>query len=481
MTRRKTIRAEYFYHHAKCPHRVYLDMHGDRAERAEVSPFVELLWERGIQHEEEVIEAIRRDRPLETVEAEDLEAAFQKTYALMHRGAELIYQGVLIDGNRIGRPDLLERTAGPSDLGSYHYVPMDIKAARGTAESGDVKKAYAHQVLFYCDLLEAVQGYRPPVGKIINIDHEELQFDAGDYAGTYPVVKAEIETIAMGARQTELVLAGHCKQCHWFQKCWKEAEESDDLTRVFYLGKVKRGFREQGVTTVKELTEIREDEFLGPRKVTGVGKVSLRKFIRRAQVLRSGKPSIRGPLDLPDAGHEVYFDVEDDPTQDLVYLYGFLEGAEYAPILAALPDQDEQAFREFLVHLRGLPEDAVIYHYGNHEVTVFGRLVEKYSVGDEELEWFKEVAQDLYRTVEQSTDWPLTFYGLKEIANYLGFQWSAEDSSGANSIVWYNEYLADPETNKHIIEKIILYNREDCEALRYVKAYLAGQWKLPAG
>ena len=48
-----TITAQDLYNYTKCAHRVYLDAHGDPAERSEVGEFVRLLWEMGLQTERE--------------------------------------------------------------------------------------------------------------------------------------------------------------------------------------------------------------------------------------------------------------------------------------------------------------------------------------------------------------------------------------------------------------------------------------------
>jgi hypothetical protein len=56
--------------------------------------------------------------------------------------------------------------------------------------------------------------------------------------------------------------------------------------------------------------------------------------------------------------------------------------------------------------------------------------------------------------------------GLKEIADYLGFNWSDPASSGLQSIMWRQEWehLRDPILK----EKLIRYNLDDCEALSAV-------------
>ena len=96
------------YNYCHCAHRVYLDANGDPALKSEVSPFVQLLWEKGLQTEREYIARLGID---DFVDLQGLspEVAWAETQRLMQEGAQLIYQGCLIHEGRIGRPDLLLR------------------------------------------------------------------------------------------------------------------------------------------------------------------------------------------------------------------------------------------------------------------------------------------------------------------------------------------------------------------------------------
>lgn len=49
------ITAAMLYNLVQCPHRPTMDLFGDPARRDEVSPFVQLLWEKGTAYEKEVI------------------------------------------------------------------------------------------------------------------------------------------------------------------------------------------------------------------------------------------------------------------------------------------------------------------------------------------------------------------------------------------------------------------------------------------
>ena len=88
----------------------------------------------------------------------------------------------------------------------------------------------------------------------------------------------------------------------------------------------------------------------------------------------------------------------------------------------------------------------------------------------EDVEWLydKSRAIDLYfDAILKYTDWALSSYSLKAIAQYLGFKWRDETPSGALSIQWYNEYLKTGD--KKILERILLYNEDDCIATMVIK------------
>ena len=52
------ITASMLYSLVTCPHRVSMDLYADPAERDDVSPFVQLLWDRGAAHEKQIVAGI---------------------------------------------------------------------------------------------------------------------------------------------------------------------------------------------------------------------------------------------------------------------------------------------------------------------------------------------------------------------------------------------------------------------------------------
>ncbi len=473
------ISATSFYNYSKCHRRVYMDLYGNPEEKGEYSEFLELLWERGVQIEREIIDQIRQQRLLTVVDGKAGEETFKQTLDLMKNGAELIYQGVLVHGDVIGRPDLLERTDGSSQLGDYHYVPCDIKSGRATedADSDEIKEHYANQMLLYAELLEKIQGHRPDTGKIIDNQGQVTVFEVDDYADDYGETRAAVHAIVYERNEPEPIIGGICKDCVWQQPCLKWAETRQDPTLLSHLGKQKYQLRERGVATIQDVSKIDIQAFLSPPyKIKGAGEVKLTQWKRRAQVWLSGKPLVYTVPKFKPAPREIFYDIEGDPTLDHVYLHGFIrrDGSEsggYKYILATHPDDEEKAARELWDYLEKLEEGSVIYHYGSYEKSKIRRLQEKYGLPADVVEKFDQLRTDLYQVIKQSSDWPLSSYSIKPIAKHLGFRWTSEDASGANSIAWYAGYRKNPKDGE-LLQKILTYNREDCEAMIVVKDWL---------
>ena len=252
----KRVTAEDLYNYVKCSHRVYLDGNGDPQEKGQVNLFVKLLWEKGLQTEEEYLQIVS-DREVIDLSNEGVKEAWPETLRYMGKGAELIYQACLKHGQHAGRPDLLfKHTDASSELGSYYYEPIDIKAGRGW-ETRDgkyrkFKKRYAFQILFYQMLLGSIQGYVPPFGRIINVEKEIEEFDPLIFEEEFNSSLTQVEKLIRGEETSEPVLGSHCFQCEWFRHCRTWVDRTSDPTAIFFVGKNKFRLKQVGLKKVKK-------------------------------------------------------------------------------------------------------------------------------------------------------------------------------------------------------------------------------------
>lgn len=476
----KRITAQDLYNYTKCLHRVFLDSNGDPTEKSEVSSFVKLLWEVGLQTERDYISSLG-DQEITDLQHLAVEPAFQSTLSAMEQGAPVIYQGCLIHENFVGRPDLMvKREDGVSRFGPFLYEPIDIKAGKGWEESESKKRKfkehYAFQILFYRFLLEKIQGTVPPGGRIINVDKEIEAFDPDPFEERFAQAMQEVQRLVSGEVSSEPVLGSHCTMCGWFTRCYRWVKAESDPTGLFFVGKQKFAMKEVGLRTIADIAVMQVDDYLAPPlKIPRMGKKSLDRMKERAQVALDGKPVIRPGYTFPEVDREIYFDIEDDPTRGVVYLFGFVicepgRSARYEYLWAKQPEDEEQTVRAFWTFLQSCG-NVVFYVYSHKERTTLKQLMERYGLDADTFESYKVKEYDLYQQlIVDYSDWPTFSYGIKHIAKWIGFQWRDLDPSGANSIAWYNDYLQDP-ANAGLRQRILDYNEDDCYAMLAIKRH----------
>ncbi|HIN34069.1 MAG TPA: TM0106 family RecB-like putative nuclease [Nitrospirales bacterium] len=467
------------YNFTKCLHRVYLDSNGNPEEKGEVSPFVKLLWELGLQTEEKYLKTLG-DIQYSDLQDFSIDEGAAETLRLMYEGVPLIYQGVLKDAIYVGRPDLLmKRFDRPSRFGDYCYEPIDIKAGMGWEERGNSKRFkdhYAFQMLFYSMLLERLQGTALETGRIINVEGEIEEFVVADFRAAFEAGLEEVKQLVSGSQTSEPVLGSHCSLCGWHNRCERWVNKQSDPSGLFYVGKVKFQMKEAGLRTISDIAAMDIKEYtLPPRKIRGLGEASLHRMKTRAQVMLDGAPLIRTGYTLPTGKREIYFDIEDDPTRNLTYLFGVLikdRGVEspFQYFVARHPDEEERTVRDFWTFLAEAGE-AVYYVYSHKERTTLRQLMDRYQLDENVFDHYVASEYDLYsKLVVPYSDWPTHSYGIKNIAKMLGFQWRDTDPSGVNSISWYNEHLQHPE-DESSLQRIIAYNEDDCRAMVAVKDF----------
>src|SRR5262249_25903329 len=129
---------------------------------------------------------------------------------------------------------------------------------------------------------------------------------------------------------------------------------------------------------------------------------------------------------------------------------------------------EEKIWRSFLDVLRSI-DNPVLIHYGEYETSFLKRLASRYPSQAEDTAYVDgliERAVNLLATTYAQIYFPTYSNGLKEVARYLGFEWSHPSSSGLHSVIWRQQWeeTGDPS----IKQAIITYNKEDCEALELV-------------
>ncbi len=490
------ITASMLYNLVQCPHRVTMDLFGDATQKDAISPFVQLLWERGQAFEREVIETL--EIPCVNLRDDPAQERERLTTEAMANGADLIYGGRISADNLLGQPDLLRR-AGTG------YIAGEIKSGAGLEGStggtdGRPKKHYAVQLGLYTDILERLgfSGGRTPF--VWDVHGEEVVYDLDapqsqrNPTTLWEIYQSSLQSargIVAQEQETLPALAGTCKLCQWRSACAARLEELDDLTLIPELGRSRRDALQPYFATVRQLAEADLSPLMrgGKTVISGISPKMLHKFQERArlQVQPNAAPYLREPVELPPAGLELFFDVETDPMRSICYLHGFVErrGGDnsterYVAFLAEepTPREEERAFAEAWAYVRA-SKPCAIYYYSPYERTTWRGLQKRYphvaTEAEIEAMFASGTAIDLYHHVVRSrTEWPTRDHSIKTLATYLGFEWRDPDPSGAASVEWYHQWT---ETGDSAVrDRILEYNEDDCIAMRVL---LDGIRRLP--
>ena len=445
------ITATHFYEYCKCPRKVYNNFHLEAELKLPVSDFTQYLFERGKEHEKTVVSKMKFVMPTARTDSE----RFKQTAEFMENGKPLIYQGVLISGNLAGKPDLLVKKKGKSELGNYYYMPVDIKTGLS------LKKEYAMQILFYAYLLEKIQGFMPLKAGLINGCSEKEEFKVQDYFNKFSGILFDIEKILSGFK-VKPHICSECKECVWRDFCIDWALKKDDISLIYKLGRSKeRSLINLGVDTVSKAASIDVDEL---SKVKGLGFDALTRFKNQAKSLKLGKV-VRIDSYKFSSLKPIYFDIEADTELDVVYLLGLVSDGKYTSFFADRLEDEGKIWKEFLNYFKD-EEDFKIYHYSSYEKTMLRKLFSKY--GGNKKVYSKIISNmvDLLKVLVRTMVLPVYSYSIKDVAPYFGFKWSSEEASGGLAMIWYSKYL---EGDLKLKKKILQYNEEDCRAMILVK------------
>ena len=481
------LTGEHFYKFFQCPHWIWYDLYEDKQKMGKTPALMEMIHQDGLQHERSVVEKRHVEKKFEEIKPElfkDLDEAFLATLELMKQGKN-IYHGVLMTEHWVGIPDLLEarpvERGMKSAFGDHYYVVYDIKSTQ------EIKDEHKFQLAFYSLILERIQGILPREAYIINTAGAEQGFIVDDFLDYFHLTRERIERVLEGEKPPPF-LKSSCKQSPWYSLCLEDTKNCDDVSLVHRLSQNdQRRLYELGIHTVKDLATAKLDDLAAQLEDWQFDQIL--RFHNQANVLLTNEPMILKQPEFPTVKNEIYFDIESDPTEEIDYLLGVLVKSKsktaYQAFLAKDKSDEKRIWEEFLNFLEGLPasptggDDFVIYHYSYYERQVFERFSKAYGISPALDEKFKNHAVDLLKITTESVVLPLYFYSLKDVAKYLGFQWQSPDAGGAESVVWYNEYLTrlrqgSGEASK-ILDKILKYNEDDVRATLFVKAWLEQQ------
>lgn len=254
----------------------------DDMARTEPSAFVQLLMQKGFEHESEVFSRLESTHGvvrLPNMSADDLLA---ETNSAMRKGTRIVLAGGLPNvSGRSGKPDVLIRVDHPSRNAAWGYVPVDVKSHRafdGTAKArpwiiGTIEAPFialnetvellgtpalndSLQLAHYWEMLSEL-GWVPsvdPIGGIFDIDfqlvwrrldeklwrHEHPGTGVAESRSALEILDLEwefrwdaISRMLDGESPiTEPILHGSCATCEWKAVCYDELDEAEHVSLI---------------------------------------------------------------------------------------------------------------------------------------------------------------------------------------------------------------------------------------------------------
>jgi len=497
--------------HLACRHLTTLDLQVARGERTApdwAAPDLKVIQELGLRHETAYLAHLAAQgltvENLGHIDHKEEERLLTETLALMERGAEVIAQGALSDGEWFGRPDVLRRVATPRKRWKWSYEVADTKLARET------KAATILQLSLYLDLLWKVQGTVPeflwvvPPGEGFSGE----KYRVLEYAAYYRHMRKRlVKAVGEDAgKETYPEPVEHCNVCRWFRECDRRRRADDHLSLVAGIRRQQRDqFEAWNAETMAKLAALPIPLRERPKHGSKAGCERVREQARVQVEGRTEKKLKHEPLlpavegmgfcRLPEPSvDDMFVDLEGDPfvgEQGLQYLFGFVfqnAGGEWSYDKRwALNREDEKKGFEWLVdeitRQREANPKMHVYHFGAYEPGALKRLMGMYATREDEIDRMLRagVLVDLHQVFKQGLRASVEEYSLKKLEAFCEFErkTTLEDSRRAMRYVEHRLELGwgDEEVPEEIREVMEGYNREDCFSTAALRDWLEKERK----
>ncbi|MCY7390622.1 MAG: TM0106 family RecB-like putative nuclease [Leptolyngbyaceae cyanobacterium CAN_BIN12] len=491
------IDAEQLINYQRCRRRAYLDVYGDLDQRDSTNDYVLKLVQDSQENQRTVLSnqaTVQPDHP-----ARDWQAAATATLDLMRQGVDRIHQGVLLTQTENGitlksNPDLLVKHPGLSDFGDWLYVPTEIKLGKRP------KLEYQVAVAFHAMVLAEVQGAWMETAWLMLRDRGTYSVDLWDVLPRMQDILAEYIQMMVQQQEPEVFIArSRCSLCHWLSYCHAIAKTDCHLSLLPGVTPTRYvQLQTLNLLTVKALAETKPSHL---EPLPGFGKEVAHKLVQqafsvlhdRALLIEEGlQPSghdanhylelpIHGSYDLlallPTAPVELYFDIEAEPTLNLIYLHGVLvvdrpaNTQIFYALLAEHPEDEVLVWQQLLELFKRYPT-APIFHFCPFEVQTVERLAKLYGTPYSQIKPLLSRFVDVHERITRLVTLPVENYALKQIARWIGFEWRDPAANGAQSICWYAQWLSTGD--RAHLDAILTYNEDDCRATHHIKEWLVG-------
>ncbi len=452
---------------ARCRRKAWLDLYGENSER---------LWtsHRNLQldYQQRCFVSLMPKKPSKGLNA------FQKGEAGV-LGIRLKGRGPNGEAIEI-HPPLLQRIQGESKWGDFAYRP--VLARHGKRLNKEIRLSLA----LTGHLLGPFQQAHVSEGLVLAINNQKLEAEKIRFTpGLMSQLEGSLHKLTYDLRQKQppeiTTNRKKCTLCSWRGVCNAEAKIAGHLSEVSGIGSHRSQIINQlGIKNLQELAskdpeELEKQLKAADEKHDGIAH----ELVNQARVQKNNMEERISPFpalpELKNSSGVLVYDIESDPDEKEDFLHGFLiinrnstgeldlRSSNYHPILALGKDGEKHCW-ERLKHILKCHENKKILHYGETEITSICRLAKSQGATNEEIINLRKRFIDLHIRVKSHWRLPINGYGLKNVANWIGFKWRKKGTDGAKALLWWRHWKGTGPNNRgntQSLRWIFQYNHDD--------------------
>lgn len=363
------------------------------------------------------------------------------------------------------RIQALERLPSRSNSKFSHYIPIRFVPNERITELDKLLVTFDAFVLF------TASGKMPLFGKIIHgSEQKPIKINCDRLMKVVESLVARIAVHQAAGKEPPLILNKHCAECTFQLQCRQSAIQKDELSLLPGMTVKERGkLHSKGLFTTTQLSYT-----FRPRRRSKRSTAKITKYYAslKALAIREQKIHVAGKRELDMGQSPIYIDVEGVPDIGFYYLIGLRikSGDSYVQHSFWANDlsEEREIWARFLQTISTVENPRLIY-YGNYEAIFLKRMKARYPEAIKDstlLDLFITQSVNILSVIYAHIYFPTYSNGLKEIARYLGFQWSDTNASGVNALIWRSKWEVSKQSG--LKQKLIIYNANDCEALERV-------------
>lgn len=432
----------------KCPMLLYLSYHGPEDEMS-VHP---------------ILKTRKRDSQSKELTFKQIASRIKSTSMAINNEKRAINQSWIGNRSYASKVDKLEKININSSSGSSIYVPTFFRSNARARKPLMMEGTFATYILS--------EFYDNPVNYfIIHSKKGDTEYNVENYLSELISELPLIYKLKSGEQSISPNYTRGCRVCEWRYYCRNLAADTLDLTLVSGIGKrVKKILFSHDIIDIPtlataDLSTLKDEDLLTK---------DLEYFQLQAKSLMDKKAIIRKKMSFPTSPIELFVDVEGSSHHDFVWIIGCIirknGEIEYKSFLANSPEEEKEMIVAFLDFISNIGDDYILYHWSAAEPQYFTNLVDKYYLPRNTVNKIHNHSLDLFDIFKEKIILPIYTYTLKDVANWLGFQWHEPLTDGATSIILFdNWYLRN---DRKSLERAISYNSDDCKALMIAKDYV---------